>query len=290
MNKIHQPHDSLFKKAFGNPKATKDFLTSTLNTALLKRINLDTLQLENSSFISEELSKIYSDLIFSMQIDQKKSYIYCLIEFQMEVDENMVMRLWEYNTSLMRQHINQGNKELPVIINIVLYAGKNPYTGHKRMIDGFSNPDLVDGMLRDEFVIDLNTKSSKHILKDGSVALAELITRIQHKRDFYTFLEETEIDIGALINESPYGASAVYYMMERDAHKPEHVLNKIRNLDPGIKQNIMSGLSQMLQEKEQQTMSQVVQGMANAGATYDFMTKSTRLSQAEIKAILKKKS
>jgi len=39
-------------------------------------------------------------------------------------------------------------------------------------------------------------------------------------------------------------------MIDRDKHNPEEVLKKIHNLDPKLKQNIMSGLQRVIQESE----------------------------------------
>ena len=68
---IHHPHDSLFKKAFKNKAVAKDFLKSRLSKQLLKKIKLDTLKIENSSFISEKLRKTHSDLVLSTNIESK---------------------------------------------------------------------------------------------------------------------------------------------------------------------------------------------------------------------------
>ena len=129
---IHQPHDSLFKKAFKDTKVAIDFLKSRLPPKILARIDLNTLKLENSSFVDEKLRKTHSDLVLSANINGKKGYIYFLIELQMRKDDTIVLRLLEYNAQLMREYItkHKGDK-LPSIINIVLYAGKTSYRGDR---------------------------------------------------------------------------------------------------------------------------------------------------------------
>ncbi len=66
-----------------------------------------------------------------------------MVELQTQNDATMALHLLEYNVRLIRKHVEkQRDKKLPTIINIVLYAGANPYKGAKRIIDAFKNPKL----------------------------------------------------------------------------------------------------------------------------------------------------
>ena len=250
---IHQPHDTLFKKAFKDKEVAKDFLKNRLPPEVLARIELNTLKLENSSFVSQELSKSHSDLVLSAYIDGQKGYIYFLVELQMTSDKLMALRLLEYNVLLMREHIDKKKEnKLPTIINLVIYAGKASYKGDKRIIDSFKDPQAFTHMGSSEFLIDLSGQSKEEILKDGKAGPVELILKEGQKRDFCKFLEKEESrDIILLINDSSYGKQVVLYMLERDKHNPDEVLNKMHNLDPELKQDIMSGLQRVIQESEQ---------------------------------------
>ena len=61
---IHQPNDRLFKKAF-TPEVATDFLKNRLPAKVLKRVDLSTLKVEDSSFIDEQLRNTRSDRVLS---------------------------------------------------------------------------------------------------------------------------------------------------------------------------------------------------------------------------------
>ena len=202
-NKIHHPHDSLFKKAFQNQEVAIDFLKNRLPSKILADIDLSTVALEDTTFIASDLSAKYSDLVLSASVKGEKGYIYTLIELQTQNDEAMVLRLLEYNVGLMRKHVEgEKDKKLPTIINIVLYAGDKPYKGVKRIIDAFKNPMLFIESLSSVFLINLNQESETQILQDGKAALMELVIKQGVKRDFEKLNKNTAFI--SLINSSNY--------------------------------------------------------------------------------------
>ena len=223
-----------------------DFLKSRLDPAILKRINPDTLTLESTSFVDKSLAKKYSDLVLSAQIDGEKAYLYLLIELQVEDDENIALRVLEYNVRLMRQHVAQGHSKLPAVINFVIYAGKTPYRGDKSILDAFAYPELFLETLAKDIVVNLREESDTNLLKDKKAALAEWAIKWAHERDFCKLIDNIDFDLTALINESPYGVSVVLYMLNRERHKPNKLLDKLDELEQ--KQNVMNAL-QAIEQK-----------------------------------------
>ena len=62
--KVHQPHDSLFKRIFSQKEVAIDLLKGRLCPDLLQQIDLTKLTLTNSSFVAPELRNGYTDLVF----------------------------------------------------------------------------------------------------------------------------------------------------------------------------------------------------------------------------------
>ena len=139
-NKKNNLHDQLFKEAFSHVGVTIDLLKHHLPLKLLKKIDTRTLQLTNKSFITEEFTEKHSDLIYKAKIDKTPGYIYFLIESQSTNDKYMGIILLEYNIQLMRQHMKeQKTIKAPIVLNLLIYAGKKPYNGPKNILEIFKN-------------------------------------------------------------------------------------------------------------------------------------------------------
>ena len=245
--KIHQPHDSLFKRAFRSKEVMADFLKSRLEQKLLNKLDLRTLQLENSSFIKEELRSSQSDLVFSVRMHNKKGYVYVLVEHQTKEDKDMMLRLLEYNSQLMREHSKRSIDSIPAIINFVLYTGKKRYKGPKNIIDAIEDPELFLESLKRNVVIELSQEEDNQTLKDKKAALVNIVLKWAKYRDFCKMIEEADFDMDALINDSSYGSSTILYMLALDKNDNEELFNKLPNLAPESREEIMNALQRIEQ-------------------------------------------
>ncbi|RME55879.1 MAG: transposase, partial [Deltaproteobacteria bacterium] len=64
MKKITNPHDAFFKETFSKKAYAADFLEGVLPAPLRAKLDLDTLRLENASYIDERLAEHFSDLVY----------------------------------------------------------------------------------------------------------------------------------------------------------------------------------------------------------------------------------
>lgn len=58
-------HDELFKKVMSEPVAAREFLEHYLPMSFKNKINLDSIKIEKESFVTEDLRKRLSDVIYS---------------------------------------------------------------------------------------------------------------------------------------------------------------------------------------------------------------------------------
>jgi len=262
---IHQPHDKLFKTAFGDKEVLQDFLKSRLTPEILARVDLSTAKLENCSFVSEELKDTQSDIVYSVQVDGRKGYIYTLIEHQSEPDSNQPLRLLGYNVQLWWQHIKQHKSDkYPVIINLVLYTGTEFYKGAVSIAEAFSDPQLFLKSLSTPFLINIKDESDSKIMQDGKAALVELLLRQGKMREFRKFLKENP-HIVALIHKSSYVVEVMLYIFARDNSTPKEIFKKVPNLGTETKNKIMSALQKIRQEGIQLGEKRGIMKLVKAG-------------------------
>ncbi|KAF8818053.1 Rpn family recombination-promoting nuclease/putative transposase, nonfunctional [Rickettsia endosymbiont of Cardiosporidium cionae] len=91
-------HDALFKKALTDPVQRKLFFSRHLPKNLLQKIDVEKLELENTSFIDEAYANHHSDLLFSAA--NKNRYIYFLVEHQSTNDSKIAWRLRQYKDQI----------------------------------------------------------------------------------------------------------------------------------------------------------------------------------------------
>ena len=258
-SELHHPHDSLFKAAFYKKSVACDFLKNRLPDDLKNQVDFKTLKLEHCSFIDEALKSNHSDVVYSVNIDGQQGYIYMLIEHQSTIDTRQVVRLLKYNALLLERHCDQRPKQknIPHIINLMLYTGSETYRGPKSIAEAFQHPDLFMKSLTTPFVIKANEESMESLLADKSAALVSILLRSGKVRDFCALLEDPLV--ADLLSQSVYRKRAIFYIVNHDKHGPKHVLDKVPNLAVDEKEEIMGYIAQKMKETRDEGIQQGIQ-------------------------------
>lgn len=129
MSDISNAHDKFFRNVWSQTEVAADFLANYLPTRELSRIDLNTLQLENGSFVDESLSEQRSDMLFKAQLTEKAGYafIYMLFEHKSYVEHHVALQLHRYMGGIWNQYLKASRGEkganLPLIIPVVFYHG-----------------------------------------------------------------------------------------------------------------------------------------------------------------------
>ena len=58
-------HDAFFKSTFSYPEIARSYIEHFMDKNLVKNIDLDSLTLENASYVTPELSEYFSDLVWN---------------------------------------------------------------------------------------------------------------------------------------------------------------------------------------------------------------------------------
>ena len=134
------PHEGLFIKIFKNLDNTRHFLKKHISRDLQKCFDLDTLRLENTTYVDKKLRKHYSDLVFSVRlVDYENQFarIYLLFEHKSSPDPLTGVQVLKYMAlqwlELQDQYMLVDGK-LPPIIPIVIYQGQD---ADRRMCSSF---------------------------------------------------------------------------------------------------------------------------------------------------------
>lgn len=185
------PHDAFFRQVMTQPDAARDFLDIHLPQDLRAVCDLNSLQLESGNFIEDDLRTRYSDVLWSVQMNKKRGYLYALIEHQSRPDKHMTQRLMRYSLAAMQRHIEAGHETLPVVVPILFYHGTTrPYPYSMCWFDAFSDAELAKRIYTEPFpLVDITAVSDDAILTHRRVAILEFLQKHIRQRDLMLLTE-----------------------------------------------------------------------------------------------------
>ncbi len=138
MTDIHQPHDKFFKRLFSRPEVARDFIENYLPENVLRRLDLDSLQLMKDTFVDAKLRGRFSDVLCRVRLaNGKEAYVYVLFEHKSSPYRLVAFQLLKYMVGIWEAAIDAYEEKkakgedgesspffLPPIIPIVVYHGK----------------------------------------------------------------------------------------------------------------------------------------------------------------------
>ncbi|MEO1300783.1 MAG: Rpn family recombination-promoting nuclease/putative transposase [Bacteroidota bacterium] len=247
---IPQPHDSLFKKGMVSLTVAKDFLHGSLPVDMQQIINWDTLRHTNRSYVKEQLKQVHTDLVFASRSQDDTVYVYCLIEHQSTPDPLLPFRIEQYGMALMNDHLETGYGQLPIVIKMCIYAGKQtPYPYSMDYYDCFENPELARKYMgRPPILIDLSVLSEEELARHGQADLLQILLKQGIKRQFLAWIKKNPDKIRLLLKRD-YGMSGIYYMLGvEEKNSGAEIIEAIVNIAPEKKEEVMTAAQELRAE------------------------------------------
>jgi len=119
----NNPHDRYFKAVFSDKHNVEGLLQGAL-PEIYNNIDLQTLQIDNNSYIKKELQTEFSDIVYSCKYGEKKIKIALLFEHKSTEDINVEMQMLHYIISIWEHNFKQKERYIPVI-PIIFHHGEN---------------------------------------------------------------------------------------------------------------------------------------------------------------------
>ncbi|MFK7971798.1 MAG: Rpn family recombination-promoting nuclease/putative transposase [Bacteroidia bacterium] len=126
---MKRPHDAYFKKTFGNKVLTRDFLRHFLDSTAIQTLDLDTLELFDTSYIDGKLNEHFSDIVFTCKRSDSQSdenvFVSILLEHKSYTDPFVKLQLLRYLVNIWEEQRKSSDiGSLSPIIPIVIYHGE----------------------------------------------------------------------------------------------------------------------------------------------------------------------
>jgi predicted transposase/invertase (TIGR01784 family) len=185
-NNLNNPHDKFFKAAFGIKAIAQACLEEFINKDLLNKLDLDSLIIESNSYITDELSEFYADLVWRCTF--KKSPNQMLVSFLFEHKSYKPLhphfQLLDYQRNAWKNQL-AANQELVPIVPIILYHGKEawnkmPFEHYFGAVDA----EILHFLPRfDYFLINLQDYPDEVLKTFQSILLKKTLLAFKHYFD-----------------------------------------------------------------------------------------------------------
>lgn len=177
-------------------RVAREFFETYLPKDILKVVDLNHLELSSSTYVDEELKGSASDILYKTQMGDKPAFLY-LLEHQSSQDKLMPFRLLKYMVRIWDQYLSQmkGKKEdktLPLIIPIVFYHGRQPYTYSRDIRNLINAPkELIDKHLFAPFyLVDTHAISDETLRQQHWFGTMAFFMKHVFERDFLPYLQD----------------------------------------------------------------------------------------------------
>ena len=126
MSLPNKPHDHLFKSTFADPRIASDYIRNFLPKGLTSKLDLTSLELAPTTYITPELEEFLSDVVYTCNYGEESLTLSLLFEHKSSPDGIIYLQLLRY---LLEAWDKQSDKTegLKIIVPIVVYHGKRKW-------------------------------------------------------------------------------------------------------------------------------------------------------------------
>ena len=277
MNSRHPSHDDFIRNILSNKEIAVEYFKSYLPGFVSERLDYSELQQLPDTYLSDELKKSMSDIIYSCKLKDAKSSVQVslLIEHKSYPDKYTSIQIGGYIFSAYKKQI-QNKEPLSLVIPVLLYHGKTRWK-YAPLESLFENIDTEwkQFLPNFEFVYnDLGMLSDKEIetLNSHFLAASILALKHSHKKEW---IEQNAIQLLMLASHGAKGLRKgfIIYLSSRVRLEektlnslPETIKKDVMNtLDIYFEKGIEKGIEKGREEGREEGKKLIVQNLINTG-------------------------
>lgn len=120
-------HDAFFKHLFSDLRRVREYFEVYLPTELSSRVEWESLQREDGTFVNDTLKSSYTDLVFSVRLkDLTSVYLCLLLEHKSHPDKNTPFQLLYYISGALWREVQNGQTPR-LVVPVVFYHGEETW-------------------------------------------------------------------------------------------------------------------------------------------------------------------
>ena len=301
MTNIINPHDKFFRTSFSRLDVVRSFIEEVLPKQYRDKINLDSLQLSNSSFIDEELSEYLADLVYQAEYAGEPAKISLLFEHKSYQEDFPELQLLQYMNNVYKEERKEKKKDKKpkkstVVIPIVIHHGTSAWK-KVSMRKQFGNPheDLLKFLPEFDYLLfSLNDFEDEQIANFKNTFLSTTAMLLKHSRDekkkllaIESFLIE-KLKIFESSHENDFISAIFYYLHSTSNLTPNEIVIIFTKVSTIVTNIAMTATEQLKLEERENTTFNIMKSLIQNGASMELISKSFGLSIQKIEDIIKK--
>ena len=304
-NDINNPHDVGYKYLLSSKKIMMELLRSFVKEGWVDKVDESKMVKLKKTFILHDFKNIESDIIYKVKMKEQDVIFYILMELQSTVDFQMPYRLLRYMIEIWRDYLlDIEDKErmrkqfqLPSIVPLVLYNGKNRWTAKMNFKEYLSCYKIFQDYVLDfkYILIDVNRYSPEDLIElsnvigsafllDQKCDIIELENRIKAVCELMSKMENNQLQLFITwvnkiltTNLSNDSFEDVVKLIEDSA--PEEVEQVISNFAKNLKK--------MQDAAVKKNKKEIAMNMLKRNMSERIVAEVTELSLKEVKKIHK---
>jgi predicted transposase/invertase (TIGR01784 family) len=294
MSEIINPHDKLFKEIEKVKENSRDLIESTFPLELLEKLDLDTLENDNNSYIDESLQEYYSDIVYNCEyVGNTRIKISILFEHKSYKPRNEYLQLLRYILNIW--DYAEKNKEEPlIVVPVIFYHGKEKWVV-KPLFKYFKGVDEILRKFIPDFkyiLTDLNEISDTEIINEKFKSNINKVMALlfKHMKD-ENYLKEQMTDIFFLIKDF-FGTEKrsvvitfLFYIMSATEIDKDYIEKCLNSISPEGGEITMTTAMKLREEGLQEGKQEDAKIMLQKGYPIDDIVEITGLSKEEIQKL-----
>ncbi|NJN77041.1 MAG: Rpn family recombination-promoting nuclease/putative transposase [Saprospiraceae bacterium] len=260
-----KPHNNFFTFVFSQKDLVQDFLTQ-LTTEIAAEIDINSLELDNTTYVNKALDELYSDIVYSAKTkDDKSVKIALLFEHKSYPEKYPRLQLMDYMLGIWRQN-QQDKVDLIPIIPILFYHGERKWEYRKFEQHFDINKRLQQFLPKFDYtLIDLANYSDEFILSLKQSFLINSLIAFKHKNDDdYVRQNYTKIFINLEgVSETELGSNYIrtltVYIISSTKIKSKEMIELIEKLPPKVEYKAKTTAQQLFEEGIERGIEQGVE-------------------------------
>ena len=156
-NTINNPHDKYVRALMQDPKIAAEFFAAYADEDIKQHIDLTAIELQNTSFITDDLKEYFSDLVYkcpyfahsdNQHSSDQPAKMILLVEHQSTLDKYIPIRVFHYLFNFLNQELRVLKSKQPSLDKLPPFYALIFYNG-KQNLDDFSSKltDCFDDQL-----------------------------------------------------------------------------------------------------------------------------------------------